>query len=125
MHTIKNDTKECTYKYYLPAIAKTGYAQNQVLHLDSMNPNYDDLYSGLSVHIPLEKEGQWLQTRKEVLNKNCEVENFIHKMIHIPFRSGVLLRTTQLHGGYYGILANTRFHRIILKKGIRLKVICF
>ena len=108
--------KEHAYKYYLPGIVKTGDAQNQVLHLDSMNPDYDDPYNELIVHIPLEQEGQWLQIGKEVLNEDGEVENLIHKMIHIPFGSGVLLSRTQLPAGHYGIFANTRFHCIISTK---------
>ena len=60
-----------------------------------MNPDYDDPYNELIVHIPLEQEGQWFKIGKEVLNENDEVENFIHKMIHIPFGSGVILPITQ------------------------------
>ena len=108
--------KEHAYKYYLPGIVKTGHAQNQVLHLDSMNPDYDDPYSELIVHIPMEQEGQWLRTGKEVLNEDGEVVKLIHKMIHIPFGSGVLLPMTQLHAGHYGVFANTRFHCIISTK---------
>ena len=70
--------KERRYTYYLPGIVKTGDAQNQVLHLDSMDPDYEDPYTELIVHIPLEQEGQWLQIGKEVLNENGEVENLIH-----------------------------------------------
>ena len=102
-----NNMKERTYKYYLSGIVKTGDAQNQALHLDSMNPDYEDPYSELIVHIPKEQEVQWLRTGKEVLNEDGEVENLIHKMIHIPFGSYVLLPMTQLHAGHYGVFANT------------------
>ena len=50
------------------------------------------------------------------MNKNDEVENFIRKMNHIPFESGVILPMTQLYGGHYGILINIQFHCIISTK---------
>ena len=81
-----------------------------------MNPDYEDPYSELIVHIPMEQEGQWLRIGKEILNDNNEVVEFIHKMIHIPIGSGVILPMTQLHGGHYGTFGNTRFHCVISTK---------
>ena len=52
-----NNIEERQYNYYLPGIVKTGDIQNQVLHLDSMKPDYADPYGELIVHIPLEREG--------------------------------------------------------------------
>ena len=56
----ENNIEERIYNYSLPGIVKTGHAQNLVLHLDSMNPDYDDPYNELIVHIPVVKKGQWL-----------------------------------------------------------------
>lgn len=112
----ENNIEERHYNCYLPGIVKTRDVQNQVLHLDSMVQDYNDAYNELIVHIPLESEGQWLRIRKEILNDNNEVVEFIHKMIHIPIGSGVLLSMKQLHGGHYGTFWNARFHCVIFTK---------
>lgn len=54
----ENNIKERTYKYYLLVVLKTRHAQNQVLHLNSIDPDYNYPYNELIVHIPLEQEGQ-------------------------------------------------------------------
>ena len=36
-----------------------------------------------------------------------------HKLIHIPFGSGIILYLTQLHAGHYGSPGNFRFHAIL------------
>ena len=86
------------------------------MHPDSTNLDYDDPYNERIVHIPLKHEGQWLRIGKEVLKKNDEVENFIHKITNILFESSAILPITQLYGGHYEILANTRFHCITSAK---------
>ena len=117
-YNLDNNIEEPTYRYYLPGIVKTGDAQNQVLQLDSMDPDYDDPYNELILHMPLEQEGQSLQIEKLILNNGDEVETFIYKMIHIPFESGVILLMTQLHGDHYGRFVNTQFYCVIsTKKG--------
>ena len=57
-YNFENNIEERTYRYYFFRNCKDLSFPNQVLHLDSMNPDYDDPYNELIVHIPLEQEGQ-------------------------------------------------------------------
>ena len=106
---LKDETLD--WEFYRPALLRTGEPRHQVLHLDSREANFDDPYDALIVHFPLESCGQWLRLGKVVQEK--EDIKLIHKLIYIPFGTGVILPATQLHVGHYGNEYDQRFHAVI------------
>ena len=125
------------YKYYVPGFVKTGKPRHQMLHLDSHDIDLEFPWTLLIVHIPLEEKGQWLRLGKVVTDNNKEksvqenppsrtrrgkgkneVEPGLqlnHRLIYIPFGSGVILPGNQLHAGHYGKEHNMRFHTVLSK----------
>ena len=115
----KNDE----YTFYLPGMVRTGQSRHQMLHLDSGDINFEKPYDALIIHIPLEESGQWLRIGKvKTLDGNKSgtlVPEDIcleHKLIHIPFGTGVVLPQNQLHAGHYGEEGDLCFHAIISKR---------
>ena len=88
--------------------------------MDTEKPNADGPYATLIVHMPLSLEGSWLRIAKYyetgLTGDNDEQLKLKHKIIHIPFGSGVILPVTQLHAGHYGTENNIRYHAILSKK---------
>ena len=91
--------------------------------MDSGNNNFERLYDGLIIYIPLEESEQWLRLGNikplEPNKKGNLVPEDIcleHKLVHIPFGTGVLLSQIQLHAEYYGGESDLRFHTIIYKR---------
>ena len=92
----------------IPGFVRTGLAVHQEFHLDNKNINLDDKNEAFIVHIPLCVEGMWLRLAK--LQNNAIL---VDEMLHIPFGSGVILPSYQLHTGHYGKVGNFRFHAVI------------
>ena len=125
------------YEYYVPGFVKTGKPRHQMLHLDSHDIDLEFPWTSLIVHIPLEEKGQWLRLGKVVTDNNKEksvqenppsrtrrskgkneVEPGLqlnHRLIYIPFGSGVILPGNQLHAGHYGKKHDMRYHAVLSK----------
>ena len=105
----KTDTK---YDVLIPGLLKTKQQTHQDLHLDCPNPNFEQEYESLIIHLSLCTGGCWLRIGEYMKNNEDKLEQS-HKLVHILFGSGCILSETQLHAGYYGHCNSTRFHVIL------------
>ena len=90
---LSNTNEQCDYITQVPGFVKTMKSINQKLHVDLGNVIMDDPYHSLIIHIPLSLEGMWLRLGK--INKKDNDKEIKHSLVHIPFRSGIVLPYTQ------------------------------
>ena len=49
---------------------------------------------------------------RKIMEKGEDIE-LVHKLIYIPFGTGVILPATQLHAGHYGSEHDQQFHAVL------------
>ena len=64
----------------------------------------------------METEGMVLQLAKLQKGSENEKLTLCLQFIHIPFGSGVILPSNQLHAGHYGKKGNLQFHAILVNE---------
>ena len=105
-----------TYEYHIPGFIQTISVTHQKLHLDDKITNLDQDEEAFILHIPMDVEGMQLRMGKVHQKSDQQSAKLEHKLVHIPFGSGVLIPVTQLHAGHYGKENNFRFHAVISNK---------
>lgn len=92
------------YKYHLQGVISTNVPLHQGLYVDNDRVFEHEKLSALVYHILLCKDGLRLRIANIVKEKRSIILK--EKIVAVQFGDGILLDSTQIHSGNYGVRGN-------------------